>query len=135
MSKPTTRIYIAKHTNDLYDITGYMGNEDTSWVGYDLDRTLVAYDGWLGADHIGDDQSLVCERMARDLLDGKRVKIFTARCSDETGLNSIMSIDYITAWSWIKFGVKLEVTNVKDTRCVKIYDDIAINVNKGKINE
>jgi hypothetical protein len=130
-----TRIYISQHMNDLYDSTGYIGEEDTSWVGYDLDRTLVSYDGWQGADHIGDDMDLVCEKMAKDLLDGKRVKIFTARCSDETGLNSITSIDYITAWSWIKFGVKLEITNVKDTRCVKLYDDIAINVNNGKINK
>lgn len=131
----TTRIYLSQHVNDLYNINGYIGQDCVSWVGYDLDNTLVYYDGWQGADHIGEDAALVCEKMARDLVDGKRVKIFTARVSEETGINAMLSRDYISAWCWIKFGVKLEITNVKDSRCVRIYDDLAINVNKGKVNE
>lgn len=121
----TTLIYLRQFKNDLYDHNGFKGSDDMDWIGYDLDNTLVQYHGWKGADHIGEDNVAVCESLAKDLMDGKRVKIFTARVSGETNLNAVISNNYIRAWCWIKFGTLLEVTNVKDTRCVKLYDDIA----------
>lgn len=133
----STRVYMTAFINHLYDLEGYCGCEDEPWVGYDLDGTLAAYHGWKGATNIGDDIYKVCELLCTDLKAGNRVKIFTARVSECTGRNARISKLYIQSWAWMKFGVKLEVTNIKDIYCYKIYDDLAVNVkhNKGIINE
>jgi hypothetical protein len=49
------------------------------WIGVDLDGTLAHYDGWKGADHIGEPIPAMVERVKRWLAEGKTVKIFTAR--------------------------------------------------------
>lgn len=133
----STRVYMTAFTNHLYDLEGYIGDDDEPWVGYDLDGTLALYDGWKGATSIGGDIYQLTELLCSDLKAGKRVKIFTARMSVCTGINASIGKSYIQSWAWIKFGVRLEVTNIKDIYCYKIYDDLAVNVehNTGIINE
>lgn len=101
----STRIYMTAFTNHLYDLEGYAGDEDELWVGYDLDGTLAMYDGWKGATSIGGDVYQISELLCSDLKAGKRVKIFTARVSECTGINaqisksshSVMDLDQV--WS------------------------------------
>jgi hypothetical protein len=49
------------------------------WIGVDLDGTMAYYDGWKGADHIGEPIPAMVERVKRWLAEGREVRIFTAR--------------------------------------------------------
>lgn len=54
---------------------------DTEWIGVDLDDTLAHYEGFKGADHIGELIPKMLKRVKQWLSAGKVVKIFTARAS------------------------------------------------------
>ncbi|MHB9009227.1 MAG: hypothetical protein ACYDC1_20140, partial [Limisphaerales bacterium] len=56
-----------------------MSQSNGGWIGVDLDGTLAHYDGWQGAQYIGDPIAPMVERVQRWLAAGKTVKIFTAR--------------------------------------------------------
>ena len=49
------------------------------WIGIDLDGTLAEYDGWKGVEHIGKPIPSMVERVKAWIIEGKDVRIFTAR--------------------------------------------------------
>lgn len=92
------------------------------WVGVDLDGTLAQYDGWMGEDVIGEPVEKIVDLVRILLKERVKVKIFTARASDGRDTN------YITRWARVHLGEALEVTNVKDLKCIAILDDRAVSV-------
>lgn len=92
------------------------------WIGVDLDGTLAYYDGWRGAEHIGEPIPLMLARVKEWIADGRTVKIFTARASEPE------NIPFIKAWVEKHVGVSLEVTNIKDYGMRQLWDDRAIQV-------
>lgn len=106
-----------------------------AWIGFDLDGTLAQHDGWKGIDYIGEPIAPMVA-LLKDYLDkGKTCKIFTARVAQKTPELSEAAIGYIKKWCTINIGVELPVTNVKDPKMVKLYDDRAVGVieNTGKV--
>ena len=53
--------------------------EESEWIGFDLDGTVAFYDHWRGADHIGAPIEKTIAKIKSLLDQGARVKIFTAR--------------------------------------------------------
>jgi hypothetical protein len=101
------------------------------WIGFDLDATLAIYNGWKGYKHIGEPIQPIVDIVKQYLKNGHTCKIFTARVDDGK-----MAVEIIQNWLVEKCGLpRLEVTNIKDKMCIKIYDDRAIQVepNTGKI--
>jgi hypothetical protein len=95
-----------------------MPTQQIGWYGVDLDGTLAFYDGWKGDEHIGKPIKPMVAKVIKLLRHGEHVKIFTARAGH--GLEAIKYIDY---WCMATFGVKLEVTNVKDFDMIELWDD------------
>jgi len=101
------------------------------WIGVDLDGTLAEYHGWKGAQHIGKPVPKMLVRVRQWLLEGKRVKIFTARVGPERVLGErAVALNAITNWSKKYIGQELEVTHEKDYSMVELWDDRAIQVEK-----
>lgn len=103
-----------------------------SWIGYDLDGTLAYYDKWRGHKHIGKPIKNMVDKLKRDVANGSRVKIFTARVSVESmrlgGYAYFEAILPIHKWCKKNLGFIPEITCVKDCFCVKYYDDSAVPV-------
>jgi hypothetical protein len=103
------------------------------WIGVDLDGVLATNnlkDLYFSYSHIGPPIMPMVRRVKRWLRQGKTVKIFTARV--EGGKDAI---NYIQIWLMDYAGLPmLEVTNIKDSGMVEIWDDLAVNVpiNSGK---
>jgi hypothetical protein len=90
---------------------------EEQWIGIDLDGTLAHYDGWKGADHIGEPIQKMIEFVKKLIVDGNRVKIFTARAY------LAEQIPPVKEWlSSVGLG-ELEITNVKDFAMIMLYDD------------
>lgn len=53
-------------------------NKADFWIGVALDGILAEYHGWVGIHHIGKPIKPMVDRVRAWILDGKRVKIFTA---------------------------------------------------------
>ena len=122
------------------------------WFGWDFDRTLVKYDRWRGADHYGPNIQSAVDALIQHLDNGDNVKIFTARIHPilSVSLQGELSVkngtstgDFLVGqqavlavqrWCLSNLGHVLEITCVKDARCVALYDDIAIQVvpNEGR---
>lgn len=103
------------------------------WIGVDLDRTLAHYDGGKGELHIGAPIPKMQARVKSWLAEGQEVRIFTARASrqynlDGTECNIHEIILAIQNWTLEHLGQRLPVTNEKDYACIKIFDDIAVQV-------
>lgn len=99
------------------------------WIGVDLDGVLAMSVGWNGYDHIGEPIRPMLKRVKRWIKEGRKVKIFSSRA--EVGNAGIKPIQ---EWC-VKHGLgKLEVTNIKDSGLVEIWDDLAVRVeeNTGK---
>jgi hypothetical protein len=116
------------------------------WIGVDLDGTLAKYEGWKGADHIGEPVPAMVDRVKRMLADGTEVRIFTARVwglmCDELNPPSVQrvveaeaALRAIKRWCMEQFGRELEVTCVKDFAMIALYDDRAfqVEVNTGRV--
>jgi len=103
--------------------------QDEGWIGVDLDGTLAHDTGWHGPDQIGPPIPEMLARVQNWLIEGRRVKIFTARATVPQQIPPIRE--------WLrKHGLpELEVTNVKDFGCIEIYDDRAVEVihNTGRL--
>jgi hypothetical protein len=54
-------------------------NQDNAVEAYDFDASLATYDGWKGADIVGEPIENSVRRIKKWLKDGKKVVIFTAR--------------------------------------------------------
>lgn len=105
-----------------------MSEEKKGWYGVDLDRTLAHYDKWKGELHIGDPVGPMVDVVKQHLANGDIVKIFTARVAeDHVGVREEIA-ERIAQWTEEIFGVRLEVTNVKDYAMIALYDDRAIQI-------
>ena len=95
---------------------------DEGWIGVDLDGTLAMYNGWHGYEYIGEPIPLMMERVKHWIEEGRIVKIFTARITDEEARIPIQT--------WLdKHGIgQLEITNVKDFKMIQLWDDRCIQV-------
>lgn len=109
------------------------------WIGVDLDGTLAEYDGFKGIDHIGDPIPEMAERVHRWLAEGREVRIFTARVSEnrmggERDGTADQARQYIQRWLAIWGFPSLEITNVKDWAMDELWDDRCVQVapNTGK---
>lgn len=101
--------------------------KEKGFYAVDLDGTLAIYDGWQGADHIGEPVPAMLAQVKDLLAKGERVKIFTARVSAEDGTHN-QSRDLIEAWCDKHVGQKLEVTCRKEFSMIAFFDDRAIQV-------
>lgn len=99
------------------------------WIGVDLDGTLAKYRGWTAPDNIGEPIPAMVERVKQMLVEGKDVRIFTARVGFIEGdpCASVEVIALVTAaidkWCEKVFGRKLPITCIKDYGMVELYDD------------
>jgi len=106
-----------------------------SWIGVDLDGTLVEYTGWKGVDHLGAPVPLMVDRVNNWLEAGETVKIFTARVCGLTGDELDAAVQPIAKFCLEHFGRMLDITCVKDFGMIELWDDRAVQVeaNTGKI--
>ena len=97
------------------------------WIGVDLDGTLAEYDGWQGASNIGKPVPMMIERVKRWLVEGKEVKIFTARVSTNNPAKAESEIA-ITEWCKNHIGAVLQTTAEKDYGMIELWDDRCVQV-------
>lgn len=97
---------------------------DHGWIGVDLDGTLAVYDGWKGAEHIGEPVQPMVDRVKAWRAEGREVKIFTARVFGDTG--EVAAV--IAKWCFDHIGEVLPITCTKDYGMVTLWDDRAIGV-------
>lgn len=102
------------------------------WIGVDLDGTLARYDGWQGAEHIGEPVPAMLERVKGWLMEGREVRIFTARVWHDGTPERIREVDAakhaIRRWCLKHIGTALPATCVKDFGMVQLWDDRAVRV-------
>jgi len=106
------------------------------WYGVDLDGTLAYRDKTVPYDPavIGAPLQPMVMRIKYWLSVGIEVRIFTARMSENPGYAQHV----IQEWLVNECGLpRLKCTNVKDYKCVAIWDDIAVRVvnNTGEPSE
>ena len=104
----------------LNNPNGYDINQE--WEGIDLDGTLAIWDGFKGYEHIGEPVPLMLKRVLDMIESGITIKIFTARAGNRK------AIPYIKTWLRDHGLPDLEIINVKDAYCKRIWDDKAIQV-------
>jgi len=99
------------------------------WIGVDLDGTLALYDGWQGAEHIGDVVPSMLEKVKAWTHAGIEVRIFTARASVPE------YVPYVKAWLSDHGIGSLRVTNEKDFGMLQLWDDRCVQVipNTGRV--
>jgi len=110
------------------------------WIGVDLDGTLAEYTDWQGYDHIGAPVPEMIWRVKAWLLEGKKVKIFTARLArhgetDRATGKPIEAIRPIQEWCIKHLGQPLEVTCAKDFGLLELWDDrvVVVETNTGRV--
>lgn len=110
-------------------------NKNNGWIGIDLDGTLAKYNGFKGAEHIGEPIPRMLKLVKKLIKEGKyEVKIFTARVDggaksgqeDFRNVNKVRSV--IQDWCEKHIGQRLDVTNEKDYGMIKLYDDRVVQV-------
>lgn len=99
------------------------------WVGFDLDGTLAIETEWRGPEAIGEPIPEMVALAQALVLQGRDVRIFTARAALPE------AIPPIVAWCERHIGRRLPVTCVKDWEMDFFYDDRAVSVerNTGRI--
>ena len=119
--------------------------KEKEWIGVDLDGTLSEfheeeYFGKYGPETIGKPIPEMVERVKKWIMEGKRVKIFTARASFKTakhlGTQSWKMKKAVHQWLLEHLGFDLEVTHEKDFAMIELWDDISlvgVERNTGKI--
>jgi hypothetical protein len=103
-------------------------SRSAGWIGVDLDGTIAHYDRFVGPLHIGDPIPAMVNRVKRWLTEGREVRIFTARVSEEAVKAEVEKA--IKAWCKRHIGQELAVTCIKDYQMIELYDDRAIQVEK-----
>lgn len=102
---------------------------NNGWVGVDLDGTLAIYNGWKGANHIGEPIEPMVQIVKQLIASGATVKIFTARvCSAQPEEEINAAKEAIAEWTLKHIGKALEATAEKDWNMIEYYDDRAIKV-------
>jgi hypothetical protein len=110
----------------------------SGWIGVDLDGTLAEYGDWKGPVHIGLPVPAMAARVRRWLIEGRDVRIFTARVSDDGSLQGVlnagMSRVAIEDWCVEHLGQKVPITATKDFEMIELWDDRCVQVvpNTGK---
>jgi len=101
------------------------------WIGFDLDGTTAHYDGWVDEEHIGEPVPAIVALIKKLRAEGEDVRIFTARVAH----GSEIAIRAIQRWCLKHIGEVLPITNVKDFKMIRLYDDRAVQVefNTGRI--
>lgn len=100
--------------------------KETGWIGVNLDGTLAYYDPSISYNpgYIGDPIPKMLERVKKWISEGRKVKIFTARCCVREHIPPI--IEYLE-----KHGIGgLEITNIKDYNMIELWDDRCVQVKK-----
>lgn len=109
-----------------------MAHDLKGWIGVDLDGTLAHYDGWQGADHIGEPIPAMLERVKRWIADGREVRILTARVSHDGSPSRVREAHFATVaiinWCGTHLGSVLPVTCTKDYAMIELWDDRAVTV-------
>jgi hypothetical protein len=109
------------------------------WIAVDLDGTLAVYDGWKGADHIGEPIPDMLFRVRKWLAEGRDVRIFTARAysdgTPERDIEAKLARMAIVKWCREHFNQVLPITCIKDYAMLELWDDRAVQVeaNTGKL--
>jgi hypothetical protein len=115
------------------------------WIGVDLDGTLADYQGFRGAEHIGAPIPAMLLRVRRWLVQGKDIRIFTARVwplaliSVDDKIEQLVGANdreaqardaaiYIRKWCQEHLGQVLPITCTKDYGMIQLWDDRAIQV-------
>lgn len=104
----------------------------SGWIGVDLDGTLAHYEGFQGTEHIGEPIKPMVDRVRGWLLQGKEVRIFTARMHGHGmpliggGVADVKTP--IQQWCQKHLGTVLEVTNSKDFGMIELWDDRCVQV-------
>lgn len=93
----------------------------------DLDGTLAHYTGWKSPEDIGDPIPAMMDRVKAWLMEGKPVKIFTARFPEHHG--------FVREWLFRHGLGGIPVTNVKGIDGMEFWDDRAVPVepNTGRV--
>lgn len=106
----------------------------SGWIGVDLDGTLAVYDGWKGPTHIGPPVPRMLQRVRDWLLDGKTVKIVTARVGNLEERELVTARGAIERWCEEHIGEALEVTAAKDFMMIELWDDrcVQVEMNTGR---
>jgi hypothetical protein len=97
------------------------------WIGVDLDGTLAEYDGWQGSDTIGAPVPAMVDRVKGWLVEGREVRIVTARAFPPT-VATLTARRVVEDWSLEHIGQALPVTCMKDFGMVELWDDRAVTV-------
>ena len=113
-----------------------MSTGNNGWIGVDLDGTLAHYVKWTAIDHVGEPIWPMVERVKNWLREGRKVKILTARVSDQSiringgdfDVTLAHVVRAIKAWCEEHIGERLEVTCSKDLDMIELWDDRAVQV-------
>ena len=105
------------------------------WIGCDLDGCLAYYDEWRGENHIGEPIPAMVDRVKQWLVEGKEVRIFTARVTENNNRDVEVVRKLIEDWSEQHIGQRLQVTNIKDYSMIVLYDDRCrqVEANTGRV--
>lgn len=114
-------------------MTDLHGSVGQGWIGVDLDGTLAFYDGWKGADHIGEPIPIMVNRLRKWLSEGREIRIMTARVSPGKSDCSECRAA-IQRWLCRNNLPMLEITHEKDHKMIELWDDRVVQVipNTGK---
>lgn len=101
----------------------------TKWIGVDFDGTLTKTMNWTGLEdgRIGENIQPMIDRVKRWLVEGKEVRIVTARVAkgfDTRGVHFLA----VRCWSAFVFGQFLPITAEKDPHMLELWDDRAIQL-------
>lgn len=106
------------------------------WIGVDLDGTLAHYEKWLGWITIGPAIPRMLARVKEWLVEGKEVRIFTARVAPEEDVCWITGqrftrqeiVEAVHLWCEANGLPRLPVTHEKDAQMIELWDDRCVQV-------
>lgn len=106
----------------------------SGWIGFDLDGTLAKYNGWQGAEHIGEPVKPMVDLLQNFLSKGQEVRILTARVSS-TNPDREKARTTVQMWCLVHLGAVIPVTSEKDFGMIGLYDDRChhVEANTGRI--
>jgi hypothetical protein len=106
-----------------------MAEDNTGWIGVDLDGTLAEYTHWRGNAHIGPPVPRMVRRVKDWLAAGRDVRVFTARVGPQGSPGDVARArEAIAAWCREHVGRTLPVTAIKDFTMVELWDDRCVQV-------
>jgi len=122
------KVFDKKSIKKSMDLTK-ADDPDKAWIGVDLDGTLAEYTEYKGPEHIGKPIPKMVNRVKEWIVEGRTVKIMTAR-ADIPVRGSSKPIWVVEDWCKEVFGQKLPVVCRKDLHMIELWDDRAVQVIK-----